>query len=208
MNDFKEFKEIEYNGAKILVNRNGDIIWNGKKRNRNKNKDGYLVCSIKTNKGWRNIGVHILVATAFIPNPNNLPEINHKDFNRENPKVDNLEWCTRQYNVKYSLCNRHKKYGADNPNYNNHKLSNIYKNNKELALEKQSRKGGKNGRCVKIKLYYDKKYICTFDYIGQCCEYLINMYNMDTNINSIRIQIQKSIKQKRPYKKHFTFEKI
>lgn len=43
--------------------------------------------------------IHRLVAEAFIPNPNNLPEVNHKDKNRKNNKVDNLEWCTRVDNL-------------------------------------------------------------------------------------------------------------
>lgn len=46
--------------------------------------------------------VHRLVAEAFIENPNNYPEINHKDRNTFNNSVDNLEWCTRQYNIEYS----------------------------------------------------------------------------------------------------------
>ena len=45
--------------------------------------------------------IHILVAQAFIPNPDNLPQINHKDEDKKNNCVDNLEWCTRQYNMKY-----------------------------------------------------------------------------------------------------------
>lgn len=45
--------------------------------------------------------VHRLVAKAFIPNPNNLPIINHKDENPKNNVVDNLEWCTQGYNVRY-----------------------------------------------------------------------------------------------------------
>lgn len=46
--------------------------------------------------------VHRLVAKAFIPNPNNLPEVNHKDKNIHNPKADNLEWCTRKENLNDS----------------------------------------------------------------------------------------------------------
>lgn len=46
--------------------------------------------------------VHRLVAMAFIDNPNNYPEINHKDKNRANNYFENLEWCNRQYNVDYS----------------------------------------------------------------------------------------------------------
>lgn len=45
--------------------------------------------------------VHQLVAKAFVPNPNNLKEINHKDENPLNNKADNLEWCTHKYNCNY-----------------------------------------------------------------------------------------------------------
>lgn len=55
--------------------------------------------------------VHRLVAEAFIPNLDNLPIVNHKDENPKNNCVENLEWCTNQYNVKYSakpLTDEHK----------------------------------------------------------------------------------------------------
>lgn len=49
----------------------------------------------------KKIFVHRLVALAFIPNINNLPCINHKDENPLNNRMENLEWCTIEYNLKY-----------------------------------------------------------------------------------------------------------
>ena len=50
---------------------------------------------------YHTCSVHRLVALAFIPNPDNLPEVNHKDENPSNNKVENLEWCDRKYNINY-----------------------------------------------------------------------------------------------------------
>lgn len=47
------------------------------------------------------VSVHRLVATAFVENPNGYDEVNHKDENPRNNRADNLEWCTRQYNMNY-----------------------------------------------------------------------------------------------------------
>lgn len=46
--------------------------------------------------------VHRIVASAFLSNPNNLPEVNHKDNNPKNNQINNLEWCTSEYNSRYS----------------------------------------------------------------------------------------------------------
>lgn len=203
------FKDIEYKGLKINVSNYGKIIWNGNIRKPYYNKDGYLVCSLKIpHKGWRSVGVHILVAIAFIPNPQNLPEVNHKDYNRANPRFDNLEWITRKDNIRYSICNRKDYNGLNNPNYGNRTLSKKYKKDKKLAKEKQGRPGIKNGRCIPIDLYYDNKFVKHFDYITLCCEYLINNNISDSkNINTVKGQIYKSIKNNNLFKNHYSFIK-
>ena len=66
---------------------------------------GYLTKRLFNEAGYKNFYVHRLVAQAFLPNPNNLPEINHKDENKLNNCLDNLEWCDRQYNVRYGTRN-------------------------------------------------------------------------------------------------------
>ena len=82
--------------------------------------------------------VHRLVATAFLPNPNNLPFINHKDENGKNNYVDNLEWCTQKYN-----CN----YGTHN--------ARMAKTLSDTAYQKRK----------VVQLTLDGKYIATFDSI-------------------------------------------
>ena len=62
---------------------------------------GYHIVSLCGNGKPKNAEVHRLVAKAFVSNPDNLPCVNHKDETRTNNKVDNLEWCTQQYNCTY-----------------------------------------------------------------------------------------------------------
>lgn len=64
-------------------------------------KLGYLRTALRKNRKSNDCAVHRLVAIAFIPNPNNLPEVNHKDENPSNNCVENLEWCTSKYNSNY-----------------------------------------------------------------------------------------------------------
>ena len=69
-------------------------------------KKGYLRVSLgSSSKGYKKYLIHRLVALAFIPNPNNLLQINHKDENKLNNNVNNLEWCNNSYNHNYGKRN-------------------------------------------------------------------------------------------------------
>lgn len=67
---------------------------------------GYLLVRLYKNGSAKTLKIHRLVAEAFIPNPNNLPQVNHKDENKQNNVVSNLEWCDNFYNSRYGTRNQ------------------------------------------------------------------------------------------------------
>lgn len=111
-----------------------------------KSKKGYLITKVIINGKRTRIGVHRLVAIAFIPNPNNYPQVNHKDENPGNNSVDNLEWCTNKYNSNYGSSIRKRServIGEKNPFYgkkhteeSKRKMSNTKRINRLLGGKK------------------------------------------------------------------------
>ena len=89
----------------------------GKKLSPVDNGKGYLILNINIDGKRRCKAIHRMVAEAFIPNPFNLPEVNHKDANRKNNDIENLEWVTHGQNIKHSfnMQNRSAK-GSNNAN--------------------------------------------------------------------------------------------
>lgn len=67
---------------------------------------GYFTVTLYKDRKDTMYYIHKLVAEAFIPNLNNLPIINHKDEDKHNNRVDNLEWCTDEYNLNYGIRNK------------------------------------------------------------------------------------------------------
>lgn len=179
----EEFREVVHCGAKFKTDRNGNVyVWKVSLNDWEKakycyNADGYLVVGGYNPDKKRSVyvGVHILVAKAFIPNPNNLPEVNHKDFDRKNPRVDNLEWVTHQENIEYSRkANRYpSQIGKLNPNYGNRKLSKKYAEDKKLSKEKQSRPLGQNGRSKKCVILKNDEIIGKFSCQREAFYFLI-----------------------------------
>lgn len=101
------FKEIEgYENYQVSNYGSVKSLGNGKTRKEKvlkptKNKDGYLRVGLCKQGKRKMYLVHRLVTSAFIENPNNYEEVNHKDEDKTNNKVENLEWCDHKYNINY-----------------------------------------------------------------------------------------------------------
>lgn len=118
------WKEVpNYNGIYLVSNlgrvksidqeinckRNKKRIHKGKILKTYLNERGYECVGITINRVAKKKKVHRLVAEAFLPNPNNLPQVNHIDCNKQNNCVENLEWCDNSYNMKEAYKNNLRK---------------------------------------------------------------------------------------------------
>lgn len=103
------FKDIKGFEGLYQVSNTGRVksLYFGKERilKYGKNSCGYLFVVLCKDGKMKTYKVHRLVAKAFIPNPLNLPFINHKDENKENNRSENLEYCDRKYNNSYGTRN-------------------------------------------------------------------------------------------------------
>lgn len=98
------FKDIEgYEGYQVSNLGRVKSFKRGKEKFlRNKRNKGYIFVFLYKEGKRKECSVHRLVANAFLPNPDNLPQINHKDEDKSNNNVDNLEWCSASYNMNYA----------------------------------------------------------------------------------------------------------
>lgn len=135
----------------------------------NPNSDGYA--SVHLSKGGKSIrvAVHLLVARAFVPNPNNYEEVNHIDCDRMNPYYKNLQWTTHAENIKHS-----------------HKLG-------HYAKPQYVGAGNPKAKAVRIN-ELDKD----FQTISECAEYLIaEGYTSGSKQNALSeiIKVYKKLKK-------------
>lgn len=88
----------------IIKDSNGlEFFRRGRILSNRKHKNGYIQVDMCENGISHTKFVHVLLATVFIPNPNNLPLVNHIDENPSNNDLSNLEWCNYSYNAKHSI---------------------------------------------------------------------------------------------------------
>ena len=99
----EELKDIKDYEGEYAITRDGRV-WSYKSNKFLKpvlDKDGYHKVNLHKDKKMKTFRIHRLVADAFIPNPKGLPQVNHKDENKSNNCVENLEWCDAKYNMNY-----------------------------------------------------------------------------------------------------------
>jgi len=214
-----EERIIEIKGVNYIVSSDGKVYsandggpsYYHKEISQRLNKDGYLQVTVGLDGHRTQYRVHRMVAEAFIPNPDNLPEVNHKDYDRTNNNVDNLEWSTHADNVAYSAGTGHySHYGEDNPNYGCDTLRKKYAADPELSRIKNGRPGTKNGRCRKVKLTnLESGEEIDFDYTRQASQYLMdNGFVRAKKIDSISNRITLSIEKDTVFYKKFKAEFI
>ena len=136
----------------------GYIVRNEKIKNPKTNSDGYKVVCLQMCGTKRYVSVHRLVAEAFIPNPNKYSEINHKDYDRTNNCVNNLEWITHIDNVRHSS------------NIGRYSVCKI---------------GNKNGKSKTVDLYKDNILVKSFSCIKDCAKWIKNKHNLKGSIKAI-----------------------
>lgn len=201
-----EEKIIEVKGVKYIVSSDGRVYstrtggnsYYHKEISQRLNADGYFQVTVGLDGHRTQYRVHRMVAEAFIPNPDNLPEVNHKDYDRTNNNVDNLEWSTHADNIAHSAGTGHySHYGENNPNYGNDTLRKRYAADPEFSKIKNGRPGTQNGRCRKVKLInIESGEEINFEYTRQASQYLmdngfVRAKQIDSVSNRITLSIEK-----------------
>ena len=133
-----------------------------------KDRYGYLFVILTCNGKHKMFLVHRLVAQAFILNPDNLPQVNHKDEDKTNNRVDNLEWCDAKYNNNYGsrkdkVRDTKIKNGYWTGLIRKESMKKYYQENRDRICEKQKEyaqkyyQENKDRICEQKKEYYRKR---------------------------------------------------
>lgn len=101
----EEFKEIIGYEGWYWISKSGKVKTKYRTLKPTINLDGYYCVNLRKDNVQKTYTLHRLLALNFIDNPNNYPQVNHKDENKLNNDLDNLEWCTQQYNHDYGTRN-------------------------------------------------------------------------------------------------------
>lgn len=128
---YEGYYQVSTNGnvrtlARFVNSRGGDRAILGRPTRVVIGLGGYPCAYLSKGRETKCFYIHRLVAEAFIPNPQNLPEINHKDETRTNARVDNLEWCDHVYNMNYGTIKERKTIALKKTNELKRKQSSLF----------------------------------------------------------------------------------
>lgn len=174
------WKDIEgYEGMYEIssLGRVKSLISNGLIMKQSKDKDGYCIVCLKR-KSFR---VHRLVARAFIQNPNNLEQVNHKDENKSNNAIDNLEWCDTIYNINYGTRNEQVRNSLQGQSHTKERI--------ERNREAQKKYWATHESPTSIRVFCDGK---EFNSIKECATF----YNVHRKTMSIWLRGKRAIPKK------------
>lgn len=169
----RSLDRYSWNGYKYWLQR-------GKILKASSQKSGYLFVTLSKAGKTKPYRVHRLVAQAFIPNPNGWPQVSHKDEDVTNNKVENLEWCTAEYNINYGNHNQKIAKTLKQPKYQKIAIENgrkaskpviqltldgkivKYYNSQSEAARKNNIKSGGISDCCNKKIKYYEGYLWEF----------------------------------------------
>lgn len=207
MEEQEIWKDIPGFEGLYQVNQWGDIfsLYSNKKLKYSYSNDGYKQYGLYKKRKRYGIMAHKAVALAFIPNPKNYPMVNHKDENKQNNYVDNLEWCTARYNNIYS--NNGKRSGEKTGKkiycYNlDGTLYKIYPSAREAARDLNISSGNISTIAQWKEISSEKKNIVSiknkiFSFVERTSEEVINRYEktQDRKMCNKNNRLSKKIQQ-------------
>lgn len=132
------------------------------------NKSGYLYVTLCKDNKLRSFRVHRLVATAFIPNPNNLPTVNHINEIKNDNRLDNLEWMNMKQQINHGTCIQRRAEKERN-GVRSKQVYQYDKNHNLIKIWQSTRECGRNGykqgnvaACCRSELKHYKNYIWSY----------------------------------------------
>lgn len=155
----EEWKDIiGYKGLYQISNLGRVKNRNGKLLKGYTNNKGYQMVHLRTKETNKLYSIHRLVATHFIPNPDNLPQVNHKDENKMNNSIKNLEWCDSKYNVNYGTGNKRRSKTKHNNTYNTKPVRCIELKKTYPSVREAERKTGIDNSQISAVCNHKKNY--------------------------------------------------
>lgn len=202
----EEWKDIEGFEGRYRISNKGEVVRNavidvyesGRVVNRGMkiikcsvNSSGYLKLGLNKDGKYYNKFLHRLLAEHFIPNPDNLPYVNHKDGNKLNNNLNNLEWCTAQENTQHAHDNELAKVSEYNKmmvsnagrRFDSSEVRNIKQLHNDGATIKEIAKEYKCCESIISNIITDKTYKKVEEY-----EFLKTLQDTIDRINTLRIQ--------------------